>query len=77
MSSKRQQTLAKQTRERTVRERRERKQAKKREKRLAATERDQSVAVDDSALVEDTLSTRPADRGGLELHEQLASPDRS
>lgn len=54
MSSKRQQTLAKQTRERTVRERRERKQAKKREKRLAATESDQGVAVDDRALVEDT-----------------------
>jgi hypothetical protein len=49
MTSKRQQTLAKQTRERMVRERRERKQAKKREKRLAASEGDPSVAVEDSA----------------------------
>lgn len=36
MSSKRQQTMAKLTRERTVRERRERKQQKRRDKKLAA-----------------------------------------
>ena len=36
MSSKRQQTMAKMARERTVRERRERKQEKKRERKLAA-----------------------------------------
>ncbi len=36
MSSKRQQTMAKMARERTVKERRERKQEKKRERKLAA-----------------------------------------
>jgi hypothetical protein len=45
MASKRQQTMAKMARERTVRERRERKQEKRREKRLAASE-GQDVAVE-------------------------------
>lgn len=45
MSSKRQQTMAKLTRERTVKERRERKQERKRERKLAAAaERDQLAA---------------------------------
>lgn len=43
MSSKRQQTFAKLTRERLVKERRERKQAKRREKRLPPAERDQGA----------------------------------
>lgn len=50
MSSKRQQTMAKLTRERTVKERRERKQEKKRERKLAAAaERDGLVAPDSEA----------------------------
>jgi hypothetical protein len=48
MSSKRQQTFAKLTRERMVKERRERKQAKRREKRLPPAERDQNPVADDS-----------------------------
>ena len=43
MSSKRQQTFAKLTRERLVKERRERKQAKRREKRLPPAERDEGT----------------------------------
>ena len=47
MSSKRQQTLAKLTRERTVKERRERKQEKKRLRKLEAAERSEP-AVDEN-----------------------------
>ena len=52
MSSKRQQTMAKMTRERTVRERREKKQEKRRLKRLAAAE-------GGDALVEADIAAEP------------------
>ncbi len=50
MSSKRQQTMAKMARERTVRERREKKQEKKRLKRLAAAEGGEAVVEGDAEL---------------------------
>lgn len=46
MSSKRQQTMAKLTRERTVKERRERKQERKRERKLAAAAERGELAAD-------------------------------
>jgi hypothetical protein len=58
MSSKRQQTLAKLTRERTVKERRERKQEKKRLRKLEAAERSEAPIDDDvsTAAAPDTPS---------------------
>jgi len=53
MSSKRQQTMAKMTRERTVKERRARKQEKKLERKLAA-EAERSANAVDSSLPERT-----------------------
>jgi hypothetical protein len=59
MSSKRQQTFAKLTRERMVKERRERKQAKRREKRLPPAERDQG----DGASADATADATADDSG--------------
>jgi hypothetical protein len=73
MSSKRQQTMAKMARERTVRERREKKQEKKRLKKLAAAEGvptdgfevvDGDVAEDEIAIV----------TGDLEVGGEVAPP---
>lgn len=50
MSSKRQQTMAKMTRERTVKERRERKQEKKRQRKLAAAAERGEQPVDETPL---------------------------
>jgi hypothetical protein len=60
MASKRQQTMAKLTRERTVKERRERKQEKKRERKLAAAERAES-GLDPSAAPEEADGAEEAD----------------
>ena len=62
MSSKRQQTMAKMARERTVRERREKKQEKKRLKRLAAAEGGEAVIGVDGE-VEDGVEAE----GGVEV----------
>ena len=50
MSSKRQQTMAKMARERTVKERRERKQEKKRERKLAAAAERGEQTVEETPL---------------------------
>lgn len=50
MSSKRQQTMAKMARERTVKERRARKLEKKRERKLAAAGDGSEQTVDEAAL---------------------------
>ena len=50
MSSKRQQTMAKMTRERTVKERRARKLEKKRERKLAAAAERGEQTVDETPL---------------------------
>jgi hypothetical protein len=66
MSSKRQQTFAKMTRERLVRERRERKQEKRRERKLAAAADSGENAVDEatgeeSPAVDEAASPATAD----------------
>ena len=63
MSSKRQQTMAKMARERTVRERREKKQENKRLKRLAAAEGGEAIVEGDVEETEPELdaTAAPAD----------------
>jgi hypothetical protein len=83
MSSKRQQTMAKLTRERTVREKRERKQERKRERKLAAAaERELAanpvVAADDDAdeatAGEATAGEAIEEAPGLDAAEEQGAP---